>query len=503
MELAEHLRAIRKYWWMVVLTLVLTVVGAAVITTNTTRLYVTSVTFFVKTPADQLNLAAQGDTFGQKRVNSYVQLAGTDRLLEPVLEATGLDLTTGELGAMITASADTNTVLLQVRVTDSDVDRGLAVADAVAVTFVDVVAELESDNGAETPLVGLELVSGPALNPEPVSPRPALNYGLAVLGGLLAGIVLALVRDFLDTTLRTSSAVEKVTGGAVLGVIPFDATAKKSPLILDSHARSARAEAFRHLRTNLEFVNVDAPIKKVVITSAVPDEGKSSTAANLAVIFAEAGRRVILVEGDLRRPRVADYLGLEGAVGLTNVLAGQADLADVLQPWGRGGLVVLPSGSVPPNPSELLGSKMMGELLDVLSEEFDLVLIDTPPLLPVTDAAVLAARTDGAIVVVRQGSTRRQHVAQAVNSLTQVDARILGSVLTMAPLPRGRGDQYGEGYGYAYGYADNAERPALTDDAVEAVTEALAGEAGESGRRSQLKESSSGVHREQPVPSQS
>lgn len=471
MDIRDHLRAIRKYWWMVGLVLALAVVAAAVVTANTTRLYVTSVTFFVKTPADQLNLAAQGDTFGQKRVNSYVQLAGTDRLLDPVLADTGLDLTRGELAGMISASADSNTVLLQVQITDSDPGRGLEVAESISVVMVDVVAELESSGTPNAPTVGLELVSGPTLNPTPVTPRPALNYGLAVIGGLLAGVVLALLRDFLDTTLRTVQSVEKVTGGAVIGVIPFDPAARKSPLILDSHARSARAEAFRQLRTNLEFVDVDSPIKKVVITSAVPDEGKSSTTANLAVIFAEAGRRVVLVEGDLRRPKVADYLGLEGSVGLTNVLAGQAELGDVLQPWGRGGLMVLPSGSVPPNPSELLGSKMMGELLDVLAEEFDLVLIDTPPLLPVTDAAVLAARTDGAIVVVRQGSTSRNHVSMAVGNLTQVDARILGSVLTMARVPRRGDDAYG--YGYGYGYEETKDRPVLGKDAVEAVTEAM------------------------------
>lgn len=466
MDIRDHLHALRKNWWIVALVLTLAVVTAGVVTAQSTRQYVTSLTFFVKTPADQLNLAAQGDSFGQKRVNSYLQLVGTDRLLDPVLVETGLDLTRGELADRITASADTNTVLLQVQVTDSDPARGMTIAEAIGVVLVDVVGDLESDGTAEQ-MVRLELVSGPTPNPTPVSPRPALNYGLAVIGGLLAGVVLALVRDFLDTTLRNAAAVEKVTGSAVIGVIPFDAAARRSPLILDSHARSIRAEAFRQLRTNLEFVDVDSPLKKVVVTSAVPDEGKSSTTANLAVIFAEAGRRVVLVEGDLRRPKVADYLGIEGSVGLTNVLAGQVELADVLQPWGRGGLVVLPSGSIPPNPSELLGSKMMGELLDVLTEEFDLVLIDSPPLLPVTDAAVLAARTDGAIVVVRQGATRRNHVALAVGNLAQVDARVLGCVLTMAKVRNRRAE------GYGYDYQESKDRPVLGDDAVEAVAAAL------------------------------
>lgn len=478
MDIRDHLLALRKYWWMVVLVLVLAVVAAAVVTTNATRLYVTSVTFFVKTPADQLNLAAQGDSFGQKRVNSYLQLAGTDRLLEPVLAETGLDLTQAQLAEMISATADPNTVLLQVQVTDSDPGRAMSIAESIAVVFVEVVGDLESEENSAVQMVRLELVSGPTLDPTPVTPRPALNYGLAVIVGLLIGIAVALMRDFLDVTVRTVAAVEKVTGRAVLGVIPFDAAARKSPLILDSRNRSIRAEAFRQLRTNFDFVDVDRPAKKVVVTSALPDEGKSSTTLNLAVIIAETGRRVVLIEGDLRRPKVADYLGIEGSVGLTNVLAGQVELADVLQPWGRGELTVLPSGSVPPNPSELLGSKMMGDLLDVLAESFDLVLIDTPPLLPVTDAAVLAARTDGAILVVRQGSTSRHNVAAAVGSLVQVDARILGSVMTMAKSHRRRD----AGYGYGYGYEENLDRPLLADDAVESVNRAMA----RAGHRTQV-----------------
>ncbi len=150
--------------------------------------------------------------------------------------------------------------------------------------------------------------------------------------------------------MRTVEVLKDITGHAVLAIVPFDDAAKKSPLIVDAHARSVRAESFRQLRTNLQFVDVDNPVKVVVVSSSVADEGKSSTATNMAVSFAEAGRTVLLIEGDLRRPRVADYLGLEGAIGLTNVLAGQVSVDEVLQKWGRGGLTVLPSGSIPPNP---------------------------------------------------------------------------------------------------------------------------------------------------------
>ena len=214
----------------------------------------------------------------------------------------------------------------------------------------------------------------------------------------------------LDTTIRQPQVLRTLTEVPVLGVIPFEKSAKKSPLISEGQARSIRAEAFRQLRTNLQFVDVERPVRVLVVTSSVADEGKSTTATNLAVSFSESGRQVLLIEADLRRPRVADYLGLERAVGLTNVLAGQVDIDDVLQPWGRGGLSVLPSGSIPPNPSELLGSPRMLDLLERLKTRFEIIVIDTPPLLPVTDAAVAAAHADGAVLVARYGKATRGQV---------------------------------------------------------------------------------------------
>ena len=180
--------------------------------------------------------------------------------------------------------------------------------------------------------------------------------------------------------------------------------------------------------------------------------GKSTTAVNLAIALAEAGKRVVLVEADLRRPRVARYLDLEGGLGLTDVLAGQASIWEVLQDWGASGLSVLPSGSSAPNPSELLGSANMVKLLDELRAGFDTVLIDTPPLLPVTDAAVAAVHADGALLVTRHRRTTRAQLTRAVDALNSVDARVLGCVFNMV---RPTGTDPG-GYEYAY-YADAAE----------------------------------------------
>jgi capsular exopolysaccharide synthesis family protein len=198
-------------------------------------------------------------------------------------------------------------------------------------------------------------------------------------------------------------------------------------------------------------VNLDSGPRVFVVTSSVPGEGKSTTTANLAIALAETGARVAVVDGDLRRPAVAEYMGLEGAVGLTDVLIGRAELADVLQKWGRHDLYVLPAGRIPPNPSELLGSSAMAGLLAELGKTFNFVLIDAPPLLPVTDAAVLSKFTSGAIIIVAAGRTKRTELAVALRSFEHIESKVLGAVLTM--LPTKGPDSYGYGNYYG-GYSD-------------------------------------------------
>jgi capsular exopolysaccharide synthesis family protein len=224
-----------------------------------------------------------------------------------------------------------------------------------------------------------------------------------------------------------------VTGVPVLATVPHDPRARTAPLIIEGSVRSTRAEALRQLRTNLRFVDVDQPTRAMAITSACPGEGKSTTACNLAIVLAEAGKRVVLVDADLRRPRLAEYLDLEGAIGLTNVLAGQIRVETALQHWGSTGVFVLASGSIPPNPSELLGSRNMADLVAALSAAFDVVIIDTPPLLPVTDAAVLATAVDGTLLVTRHGHTTTSQARQAAEALRAVEGRVLGTVLNMVP----------------------------------------------------------------------
>jgi capsular exopolysaccharide synthesis family protein len=461
MDLRGYLRAVRKYWWIVLFVTLLGVGGAVIRNERATAMYSSSVTFFVSTPSGSTSSAFNADQFAQRRANSYAGVLTSERLAKLVIRDTGLRLSPTEVSSKIKASVQLNTVLLTATVTDSSPDRALEIATAISSQFGGLVDQLDNV-GSKAATVALNVVSGPSVSRTPISPRKNLNLAVGVAIGLLLGLAAAVARELADNTLRTPELLREVSGVPVLGNVGYDSSAKKKPLIVGSQLRSLRAEAFRQLRTNLQFADVDNPVKVLVVTSSTASEGKTTTATNLAIMFAESNMRVLLIEADMRRPRVMDYLGMERAVGLTNVLAGRVDVDDVLQKWGDDDLWVLPSGSIPPNPSELLGSQNMVDLVDELRSRFDMIIIDTPPLLPVTDAAVASALADGVVLVVRYGKTSRAQVTSAVRSLESVDARVLGAVFNM----RSAKSLVQSGYD-GYGYYEDKPNAAPTLDEVD------------------------------------
>ena len=219
-----------------------------------------------------------------------------------------------------------------------------------------------------------------------------------MLLGLLIGIAIAALRRSLDTTVKSAEQLAAVTAGRpVIGSVPFDSAARKHPLVTIGEPRGRRLEAYRKIRTNLEFIDVDVPRRALLFTSCLADEGKSSSVCNLAIMQAQVGKRVIVVEADLRRPRATSYLGLPSSVGVTDVLVGKVAVADAIQTWGSDLFDVLASGPTPPSPSDLLGSQRMRQLIEQLRGQYDLVFIDAPPLLPFADAVATGRACDGAI----------------------------------------------------------------------------------------------------------
>jgi capsular exopolysaccharide synthesis family protein len=445
MDLRDYLRAVRKRWWLVVGAVVVAVAAAVTVTLLTPPRYAASVTFFISTRGNEVTQAFQGGQFAQQRVKSYVDVLTSSRLAESIATADPTGLTAEDVQKEITAQVVPDTVLVQATVTDTERPRALQIAQTLAVEFPDLIGTLETPPGSKVPTVGVKIIAEPRLADAPVSPQPVRNVGLAVALGLIVGVGAAALRESLDSTIRSPESLASATAAPALSVIPFDRKAEKTPLITEGSAQSARAEAMRQLRTNLQFVNVDRPLRSLVVSSALPGEGKSTTVCNLGIAFAEAGKRVIVVDADLRRPKVAEYFGLEGAVGLTNVLAGQANVRDVVQSWGSSGLWVLPSGYVPPNPSELLGSGNMADLLTALGSAFDVIVVDTPPLLPVTDAAVMSTIADGCLIVSRHAKTTASQASAAAEALAAVNAKLHGCVLNMTPTKSSGSYAY---YGY-------------------------------------------------------
>jgi capsular exopolysaccharide synthesis family protein len=455
-ELRDYLRVIRKRWWLLPAAVALAVGVAGLATLRTPAQYASSTTFFIGTPNRGVTEAYQGSLLSQERVKSYANVLSGDRLAAAIAKQPGIGLSADEVQRQITTEPIQGTVLLRAVVTDGSKARSKLIAEALASQFPKMVESLETPTAVANPpaagegspartasdlTVRVEVVAGPRLDPNPVSPRPVRNLGLAALLGLLVGAGIAVVLEATDNSVQSSEALRELAGAPVLANIPYDSDAPKVPLVSGRTSRAARAEALRQLRTNLQFVDVDRPVRVIVVTSAVPDEGKSSTAVNLAIVFAEAGQRVLVVDADLRRPKLAEYLGIEGAAGLTNLLAGQAQSDDVIQRWGPR-LWALPSGSLPPNPSELLASQHMADLLKAFRERFDIVVIDTPPLLAVTDGAVLAARGDGALLVARAGKTSSSQITAAVRALDAVNARLFGCAFNMVPGTKESGYYY-------------------------------------------------------------
>jgi len=316
-------------------------------------------------------------------------------------------------------------------------------------------AQMEVSGAVDTGDVALVT---PAQTPvSPSSPKPVQDALLGLAAGLALGLGAAFLRESLDDRLISKEATEHAGGAPVLATTPLVASwRRRKPVIVTvTEPASPAAESYRSLRTSLQFARQGQQLRSIVVTSPGVDEGKTSTLANLGVVFAQAGERVVLVSADLRRPRIGEFFGLDEQVGLTSILLGQRTLEQTLIPVpGFGRLTVLPAGPVPPNPAELLNSALVKEIFARLRQHFDVVLIDSPPVLPVTDPAILAGHADATLLLAAAGQTRRADLHRAAEKLDQVNATVLGIVLNKVTRQTERN------YGYTYSYKPyRAETP--------------------------------------------
>lgn len=475
-------RAARRYWKLALALIVASLAVAALVTFLTPKTFQATNTVMVVTGGGtSLGNYMTSDSLSISKAESYMQIGGSPEVASIAAESLGDTPVDGVSYSLAPGTA-------QIRVAgESDTPEGAAqVADAYAEALsqeVDRIESIASEGGDYVPpaedgttdsetqaapgnnLVQLVPVSSAAPPASPVSPNLRTNLLIGLGVGLILAAIYILGRSLFDRKIRSSDAVQNFTGLPILGTIPLDKRlSNKRSLLPTTPARKDRegwatSEAFRQLRTNLTFANVDDPARVLVITSSVAGEGKSSLAANLAVAIGATGRPTILVDADLRRPVQTELFGLPSGAGLTDVLAGSAELDDVLQEGAPGSNVqVLGAGRTPPNPSELLGSQTMRKLLERMGQDY-MVIVDSPPALPVTDPSVLAKAADGVVIVAQANRTNLDDLNKAVGRLRTVEATVLGAVLNHVPRRGSSANEYGYySDGYYYSSTDSRSR---------------------------------------------
>lgn len=452
MDIHAVVRILRR---QIVLIIAATLIGAAagaVVAMTTPQQFEASTQAMVSVQVSETATSGeriQANSYALQVIESYRGIITSSLVLSPVVEDLGLHTTPMQLASRVRTSSSPGSTLLTITVSHTNPGQTARIANAVVESFATVVTEQLEKRDKETAYsIGVLTVKPAQVPLTPVAPNMRMSLILGTLLGFGIGVGIAVLRTALDNRIHNLADLENTIHAPVLGGIAMDPDAPKRPLIVAAAPRDPRAEAFRTLRTNVRFLFSRDKAGVFVVTSSGPGEGKSTTAANLAIAFAESGHKVALLDGDLRLPRVADYFGIEGGVGLSDVLVGRIDVNDAIQRWGRGTLFLLPSGTVPPNPAELLGSPAMETLVSTLTEAFDIVIIDAPPVLLVTDASVMSRLATGVIMVAAAGFTSKTRLNDAVKAIESGGSTVLGAVATMVPTTGADKTAYGT-YSYA------------------------------------------------------
>jgi polysaccharide biosynthesis transport protein len=433
--IAQFIQALRRSWVAVI---ALTVLGALVGVTITflqTPTYVANAQLFVSTSAvtktaTDLN---QGGTFAQGEVKSYSEVITSPEVLGPVLAHLKLTMSPQALASKVGVTVPLDTVLIELSVKDTSPTRARDIANEIARQSSVMIQALQTPPGLKVSGVKVWVTQWATTPLTPVTPRKKLNLALGLLAGLVLGCCVAVARESMDRTVGRKHPADEIANAPILGAISEAPDMVKEPLVTHGPG-SPYAESFRQLRTNIRSLSLHYPARSLVVTSSVTGEGKTATATNLAIALAQGERDVVLIDADLRNPGIADLLGLPPEIGLSSVLVGDASLYDALHPWRDNlPLRVLTSGPLPPNPSEVVGGARMAELIRDLVRTGATVILDTPPLLLATDAAVLAHVTDGALLVTRFRSTRVDELSVGASALRAAGATLLGVVLNRVP----------------------------------------------------------------------
>lgn len=520
MELKEYIAPLRKWWWLILASTLVATVSSYLATRQQPPIYQSRTTIMVGRAIENPNPSGNDLWLTQQLANTYADIAKRSPIKEATMAALGLNwlpeytvrvvantqlleiavVDTSPQRAQAVAAEFANQLIRQAPTGgDSQTEQRQSFITAQLNDLEAKIKETQAEIGkkqdeltnmfsarqiadAQTQITGLQsklttlqanyaallantqkgaintisVVEPAALPTDPIGPNKLATILLAAAIGLgLAGGG-AYLLEYLDDTLKNPDDVQKVLGVTTLGAVPRLDDPQTSGLVALAGGQSAAAEAYRILRTNLQFAEVERPLRTLLVTSPAPSEGKSLTTANLAVALAQAGRRTVVVDADLHRPRQHRVFGLRNNIGLTTgLLEARPSLDGLLQETTVPGLRILTSGPLPPNAAELLGSARMKELLAQLLTETDIIVLDSPPATALADAAILSTQCDGVLLVLDSGSTRREVARRALEALRRVNTRVIGALLNRMPLRGGGSYYYYYYYYYGHYYSDD------------------------------------------------
>lgn len=446
-SLQELFYILRKRLWMIILLLIISVVVAGALSFYVLEPeYETFTTLMVGRPKDyqsESKIEYNELLLNQKLVHTYGVLVESRDVSDKVIKNLDLDMSFQDFSNKVGVTLVKDTEIIKIQVTDKDPEVATNIANETASVFMDSVVKFMN-------VENIQVIDEAQVPNNPVKPRPMLNMAIAGVLGLMVGVFVSFLLEFLDTTIKTPEDVEDHLDLSVIGAIP-KMDGDESTIVSLASPKAPTTEAFRTLRTNIQFSSIDKEIKTIIITSSTPSEGKSTTAVNLAGIIAQGEKKVLLIDCDLRKPKIHNIFNISNREGLTNVLVGNKKIEEVAYKYeGFKNLEIITSGPVPPNPAELLGSDRMKRFLVEVREKYDMVILDTPPVGVVTDSAVLSTIADGLIVVAAVAQTDMEDVIRGKELLDKVKANIIGVVLNKVPI--GGRSSYKYGYYTNYGY---------------------------------------------------
>lgn len=429
---------VKRWKMLVVIPLLAVVVSAIVSLFIITPQYTASTTLMVTRPAEAGQILYQDIQVSRQLVATYREIVHSRRVLEAVIDNKELPFSVGQLRDKVDVEAVRDTELIKVDVTDPDPVLSREIANEVAAVFMEKIIDIMQ-------VENVSVVDEAVLPLRPVSPRVPLNVAVAFVVGLMGAFGLTFLLEYLDRTVKDPQEVQKRFDLPVIGVVPV---VEGDKLFSLSDPRSPPAEAFRTLRTNIQYSSIDKPVKSILVTGANPYCGKSTISSNLGVTLARSGALVLLIDADMRRPMLHRLFNMSSEPGLSSLIFKEdLDLNDVVRKSEHENLLIMPSGPIPPYPAEMLASQRMKMLAGEFAARFDYVIYDSPPVIAVTDAAILASQVDGTIFVMDYGVVKWEEAANALEQLKKVNANAIGAVINNMP----RSEAYYNGYQYYYG----------------------------------------------------